>query len=235
LLDCAAAIGQDQAMTLPRPPAAVIFDMDGLIFDTESLHRDAFMAAAVEHGHDLSLDFFLSLVGRPWDQNRRALEARLGSAEAVEHFRLAWVEGFERLATTSLRVKAGVTELLDLLDSLDLPRAIATSSAHSAVRHHLAACGLEGRFDAVVAHGDYAAGKPAPDPFLRAAEALGAAPEDCLALEDSHNGVRAAAAAGMMVVMVPDLLPPTEALRPLCTAVAHSLHDVCAWMATEPA
>jgi beta-phosphoglucomutase-like phosphatase (HAD superfamily) len=69
-------------------------------------------------------------------------------------------------------------------------------------------------------------GKPHPEPFLRAAEALGLPPEDCLALEDSHNGVRAAAAAGMMTIMVPDMLDPTEEMRSLCVRIARDLHEV---------
>jgi beta-phosphoglucomutase-like phosphatase (HAD superfamily) len=84
------------------------------------------------------------------------------------------------------------------------------------------------RFHAVIAAGDYARGKPHPDPFLTAARRLGVAPADCLALEDSHNGVRAAAAAGMMTVMVPDLLPATPEMRALTVAVVDSLHDVAA-------
>jgi beta-phosphoglucomutase-like phosphatase (HAD superfamily) len=79
----------------------------------------------------------------------------------------------------------------------------------------------------VVAHGDYANGKPAPDPFLKAADRLGVAPALCLALEDSHNGVRSASAAGMMTIMVPDLIPPTDEIRDLCTHVATDLHAVC--------
>ena len=86
--------------------------------------------------------------------------------------------------------------------------------------------GLVGRFDAIVASGDYARGKPSPDPFLRAAELLGEAPDNCVALEDSHNGVRSAAAAGMRTIMVIDLLPPTEEIRSLCYLVANDLHEV---------
>jgi HAD superfamily hydrolase (TIGR01509 family) len=113
-----------------------------------------------------------------------------------------------------------------LLDRLRLPRAIATSSSRTTVERHLSAHALVDRFDAIVGHGDYATGKPAPDPFLRAAERLGADPARCLALEDSHNGVRSAAAAGMMTIMVPDLLEPTEEMRTLCLLVARDLHEV---------
>ena len=78
----------------------------------------------------------------------------------------------------------------------------------------------------MVAAGDYARGKPNPDPFLTAAARLDMPPEDCLALEDSHNGVRAAHAAGMMTVMVPDLLEATDEMRAKCLAIAESLHHV---------
>ena len=71
----------------------------------------------------------------------------------------------------------------------------------------------------------YVAGKPEPDPFLRAAERLGVEPRSCLALEDSYNGVRSASAAGMMTVMVPDLLEPTDEMRALCTVVVGDLHE----------
>jgi HAD superfamily hydrolase (TIGR01509 family) len=130
------------------------------------------------------------------------------------------------IAETRLALKPGAVELLDTLDELRLPRAIATSSAHRTVQHHLAAHDLAGRFDAIVGAGDYAFGKPAPDPYLRAAERLGVEPASCLALEDSHNGVRSASTAGMMTIMVPDLLEPTEEVRRLCHLVVPDLHEV---------
>ena len=119
-----------------------------------------------------------------------------------------------------------MVELLDHIAALGLPHAICTSSGPQAVGRNLAQHGLTGRFPQVVAAGDYARGKPAPDPFLRAADVLGLPPSACLALEDSHNGVRAAASAGMVTVMVPDLLPPTDDIRPLCAWIATDLHEV---------
>jgi len=94
------------------------------------------------------------------------------------------------------------------------------------VEHQLGPNGILPRFNTVVAAGDYARGKPAPDPFLTAAERMGVAPEFCLALEDSHNGVRAAHAAGMMTIMVPDLLEATDEMRERCITIAASLHEV---------
>ena len=98
-----------------------------------------------------------------------------------------------------------------------------TSSARHTVEHHLTAYNLVGRFHEIVGHGEYASGKPAPDPFLKAAERLGVEPRLCLALEDLHSGVRSASSAGMMTVMVPDLLEPTDEIRALCTFVARDL------------
>jgi beta-phosphoglucomutase-like phosphatase (HAD superfamily) len=109
---------------------------------------------------------------------------------------------------------------------LRLRCAIASSSSRQTIERHLTAHGLSGRFDEIVGNGDYEKGKPAPDPFLKAAERLGVEPSFCLALEDSHNGVRSASSAGMMTVMVPDLLEPTDEMRQLCAFIASDLHEV---------
>ncbi|UFN49359.1 HAD family phosphatase [Roseomonas sp. OT10] len=213
-------------MPLPQRPEAVVFDMDGLLFDTETLYRASLFAAAEEMGHPMTDEVHRAMLGCPWPVIQGQLVAHLGSEAAVAAFRTVWTGRFEALLETGLCLKAGVVELLDTLDALGLPRAIATSSRHASVSHHLAAHGLTGRFHAVVAQGDYARSKPAPDPFLAAAARLGLAPERCLALEDSHNGVRSAASAGMMTVMVPDLLEATEEMRGLCRHVAGDLHAV---------
>lgn len=206
-------------------PAAVIFDMDGLLFDSEALYHDAILAAAQELGHNFTTEDFLKLVGRPWPVNRVALQEHIGPGSNIEAFCAAWTRHYQGMRSL-LTLKAGVVELLDRLDELSLPRAICTSSSRNEVDHNLALYGLAHRFHAVVAAGDYAQGKPAPDPYLRAAKVLGVPPEDCLALEDSHNGVRSAAAAGMRTIMVPDLLPATDDIRLLCHLVVADLHNV---------
>lgn len=214
-------------MTLPRPPAAVIFDMDGLLFDSERLYGQAILTAASEVGCPMSLDIFHQLVGRSREVNHAFLMDHYGPAFPLEALIATWGRHFRALAATGLPLKSGAAELLDLLDGLRLPRAIATSSTHATVQANLVVHALEGRFHSVVAHGDYTKGKPAPDPFLKAAERLGVSPELCLALEDSHNGVRSAAAAGMMTVMVPDLIAPTKEIEGLCALVVADLHAVC--------
>ncbi|WP_414089339.1 HAD family hydrolase [Rhizobium sp. BR 314] len=108
-------------------------------------------------------------------------------------------------------------ELSDDLDQLNIPRAIATSSFRESADHHLDRHGIKGRIHHIVAHGDYPASKPAPDPYLKAAELLKTDPP--------------AAAAGMMTVMVPDLMDPTAEMRDLCVAVASDLHEARTLMA----
>jgi HAD superfamily hydrolase (TIGR01509 family) len=213
---------------IPRPVKAVVFDMDGLLIDTESIYREVMAEAAALMGEELPEAVFLKMVGLPNAASRAVAIGHFGPAFSFEN----WMSHVSELAHDRLvagaPVKAGAAELLDRLDEIGLPRAIATSSGHDGVKRSLGPSGLLQRFDAVVAAGDYARGKPHPDPFLAAARRLGVAPENCLALEDSHNGVRAAAAAGMMTVMVPDLLPATAEMIALTVAVVASLHDVAA-------
>jgi HAD superfamily hydrolase (TIGR01509 family) len=212
---------------LPRAVQAVVFDMDGLLIDSEVAYRDAMIhVARRDHDRELPVSVFLRMVG---------LSAPAWQAVAVDHFgedfpidsynAAVWAHARETHAN-GVALKPGVLELLDHLDTNRLPYAVATSSGHDAVRHQLGNNKIYDRFQAIVAAGDYAKGKPAPDPFLTAAARLGVDPALCLALEDSHNGVRAAHAAGMMTVMVPDLLGPTDEMHERCVTIAPDLHHV---------
>jgi HAD superfamily hydrolase (TIGR01509 family) len=215
-------------LKLPRKARAVVFDMDGLIFNTEEIYRDAVLAAAADGGHDIPLPLYLSTIGTPIEATRAAFSEHCGKEFDFDVFWPTAKRRFYSLTELQLRVKAGVVELLDVLDAAQLPRAIATSSRHEDAQHHLAARGLLGRFQTIVADGDYARGKPHPDPYLKAAERLGVEPELCVALEDSYHGVRAASGAGMMTIMVPDLFPATAEMEQLCEGIVEDLHAVCA-------
>jgi HAD superfamily hydrolase (TIGR01509 family) len=213
---------------LPRKARAVVFDMDGLIFNTEALYRDAVIAVAADGGHDVPLPFYLSTIGMSWEATRIAFNERCGKDFDFDLFWTAALNQFHELAKSRLCVKAGVIELLDALDRARLPRAIATSSRHQDVQRNLGIHALVDRFVTVVADGDYARGKPHPDAFLLAAERLGVEPRFCVALEDSYHGVRAASGAGMMTIMVPDLFPATAEMEELCACIVPDLHAVCA-------
>ncbi|MDX2276399.1 MAG: HAD family phosphatase [Hyphomonadaceae bacterium] len=215
-------------MSLPRRPQAVIFDFDGLVIDSERLVRDAMIAVAPKFGREVDEAFFLSLVGRARDHNTAALHAFFGPGFAIEDFHTAVGAHIGGASFGGAPLKTGVTELLDVLDAAATPRAIATSSSHDWVQRHLTLHALDARFNTVVASGDYANSKPHPEPYLTAAARLGVAPELCLALEDSYSGVTAAHAAGMMTIMAPDLLAPTEDMRARTVRIVETLHEVAA-------
>jgi HAD superfamily hydrolase (TIGR01509 family) len=210
----------------PRAVEAVVFDMDGVLVDSERLFRDAMMEVSREQGSELPHAVFMRMVGGPRDQNRLVILEHFGADFDFE----TWVTAANARALArmneGLLLKPGALELLDHLEAAGLPMAVATSAGRGAVDRELGPTGLIPRFQAIVTRDDCDRGKPHPDPFLAAAGRLGVAPESCLALEDSHNGVRSAAAAGMMTIMVPDLLEPTHEVAALCLAVLPSLHDV---------
>jgi beta-phosphoglucomutase-like phosphatase (HAD superfamily) len=213
-------------MRLPRPVAGVVFDMDGVLIDTEALWRDVQMAEAQARGLDLPLAVTQSLIGQRWQLNHRILQDHFGAGFDVDAFIAAVSRRHANACVAGVAIKAGVVELLDLLDARGLPRAIATSSDRTVVSERLGPGGLLQRFHAVITNEDCVEGKPHPEPYLNAARALGLDPAGCLALEDSYSGVRSAHAAGMMTVMVPDLLPPTPEIGGLCVAIAATLYEV---------
>ncbi|WP_323990055.1 HAD family phosphatase [Nguyenibacter sp. L1] len=211
----------------PRPIDGVIFDMDGLLLDSETLANEALVGAGASLGVDIPPAFCRRLVGVPADGCRVLVREAYGPDFPLETFFARQEAHLSALvAAGRLVLKAGVEPLLDYLDRQCLPRAIATSSSRSRTDHHLAQVGLDRRFDAIVTRDDVTHGKPDPEPYLTAARRIGQAPERCLALEDSHSGARAAHAAGIPVIVVPDLLDPTEDIRAKALAVMDDLHAV---------
>lgn len=131
------------------------------------------MATAADANHDVPLGFYLSTVGLTGAATRLAFIERYGEGFDYDTFWNTASNRFAEMARSQLRLKAGVVELLDLLDRITLPRAICTSSRHEDVRNNLAIGGLVGRFQFVIAQGDCSGSKPHPAPFLKAAERLG--------------------------------------------------------------
>jgi HAD superfamily hydrolase (TIGR01509 family) len=213
-------------MVFPRPIRAVVFDMDGLLVDTEALIRDIMVERVAARGAHLPPEVFKRMIGLPAEASDAVARGHFGPDFPLGALYEEVEARIHAACDVGVALKAGVRELLDHLDAARIPRAICTSSSHAAVQRTLGPSGILPRFDAIVAAGDYPRGKPNPDPFLTAAARLGVPPQDCLALEDSHNGIRAAHAAGMMTVMVPDLLEATEEMREKTLAVAESLHHV---------
>lgn len=210
-------------MTLPRKPLAVVFDLDGTLIDSEALVREAHFAACDKFGYVMSDAQFLSLVGLHREANDAQLKGFYGDDFPLEDFIAATrAHVGDRVAP----LKPGALELMDALDDMALPYGLATSSRRPWVDRHFAAHGLSNRFRAIVTRLDCLEGKPHPEPYLKAAAALGFEPMHVLALEDSHAGVRSAHAAGCMTVMIPDLLPAGEEMQAKALRVANSLHDI---------
>jgi HAD superfamily hydrolase (TIGR01509 family) len=213
-------------MLLPRPVKAVVFDMDGLLVDTETVIFRAMQVTAAANGRQMPFATFQRMVGLTDSKSDQILVEHFGPDFDLVSWSQAISRHFREELAAGIALKAGAVEILDHLDAVGLPRAIATSSSLRSVHASLGPHGLVERFDALITRDVQTRGKPHPEPFLKAAEALGVDPADCLALEDSHNGVRAASAAGMMTVMVPDMLDPTEEMRTLCVRIAVDLHEV---------
>ena len=212
---------------LARRPHAVIFDMDGLLLDTEPLAARAWDEAAAALGVAFDPALALAMVGRNFADCSRLLRNRYDSAYPVDAVLGRWHATYDMIVEREgLALKPGVHELLDWLDAARVPRAVATSTRGERARAKLEQAGVWARFGALVGGDEVTHGKPAPDIYLEAARRLSVAPPDCIALEDSEPGVRAALAAGMTVFMVPDLVQPSAELAALGPRVVASLHDV---------
>lgn len=209
---------------------AVIFDMDGIIFDSERLALNCWKKVAQEYKLDGMEEAFLPCIGASEVRTREVLINYYGPDFPYDAFRKDTSALFhEVVKQDGLPVKKGVRELLEYLKTNDIPIGLASSTRLAVVTEELQQAGLYNFFYAVTGGDQLKRSKPEPDIYLMACEKLGVRPEDTYAVEDSYNGIRSSYSAGMMPVMVPDLLPPTDEMRHKSVVVLDDLLQVRDW------
>jgi HAD superfamily hydrolase (TIGR01509 family) len=212
---------------------AAVFDMDGIIFDTERLSFETFKEASEEAGWEVSHEAFLASMGLPRRSIPPKLLEVLGSGFPATQ---VLDRSYELLESTIERhgppLKAGIEEILDAIGERTIPAIVATSTDAATARAYLDTAGLLHRFIGIVGGDQIERGKPEPDIFLHAAGKLETTPERAIVFEDSTNGVRAGAAAGMRVIMIPDFVEPSPEIRALAFRVIPSLHEAAALLDT---
>lgn len=207
---------------------AVIFDMDGLILDTEKLLVKYWCQAANEAGFPMQREHALNIRSLARKFAIPYLQGIFGEDFDYVKIRTRRMELMsEYIAEHGIETKPGLAELLEYLKAHNIPAAVATATDYERTEKYLTQVGFFVYFSKIVCATMVESGKPKPDIYLYAAQQLGLDPSECLALEDSPNGVRSASSAGCVTVMVPDLTQPDDELNSLIYAKADSLADVC--------
>ncbi len=207
----------------------VIFDMDGLMFDTEPVWGACWAPVCAKYGMEdrVTEQMIAGVRGCAGETMHAALRKYLGDDAPVEEI---WIDEkdmvHERVATEGVPKKPGLDELLEYLHDCGIPMAVASSSTKSAIQGNLARGGIESYFDVLLSGESLGRGKPDPLIFLETAKMLGTDPARTIVVEDSFNGVEAGFRGNFITIMVPDLAEPTDEVRAQATAVVERLDDI---------
>lgn len=208
---------------------AVVFDMDGVIFDSESLYRKHWMISGKEYGIEENLMHELcdKIAGATKEHNEKTMKSYLGQEFDYMEFRTVTMNRMDNdIRENGLKLKPGVHEIFRHLKENDYLIGLATSTHQERAERNLKNAGILEVFDKIVYGGMVANGKPAPDIYLKACEQLGVRPEEAIGVEDSINGVKASAAAGLYTIMVVDMIKPTDEVRLIADKIFDSLFDI---------
>ena len=207
-----------------RPIHGVLFDMDGLVVDTEKLFTRFWVEASQFYGFPMTRQQALGMRALSGTAGEKQLHSYFGPCADYRRIRAKRIELMDAfISSNGVEPKPGIRELLEYLQERQIPCAITSSSPVERIRRYLEPLGLYGYFDKILSGHDVPNGKPAPDIYIYAAKKLGLNPEECLVLEDSPTGLLAAYRAGCIPVMVPDQDQPDEETRQRAYAVVENL------------
>lgn len=202
--------------------AGAIFDMDGLLVDSESVWQKNWQFFANEMGVELPEEFKYEICGSSGEMMMDILRRYYHTDQPEELHAKCKKKTFEEI-DKGVPLKEGAKEILEYFHQAGVKLAVASAAPHERIHKNLMNLGIEKYFDAVVSGADVENGKPAPDIFLKAAHELQLDPEDCYVFEDAFNGIKAAHSAGCKPIMIPDLSQPDEYIRSLCVGVFETL------------
>ena len=210
-----------------NPICGVLFDMDGVVLDTEKLCARFWAEAAQALGYPMTYEQALGMRSLNSAAGQAKLESYFGPGVSRAEMRKKRVELMDAyVAQFGVEAKPGIHELLDYLKGQGIRTAIATSSPMERAKSYLDSLGLTAKFDCICSGHDVAQGKPAPDIYLKAAASIDVPPENCLAIEDAPAGIESAHRAGCWPVLVPDLDGSDEEMRKTLYAEADTLLDI---------
>ncbi|MBR5153077.1 MAG: HAD family phosphatase [Clostridia bacterium] len=203
-----------------------VFDMDGTLFDTETISLDAMDTVASEFGMSLPEEFKLGLLGLPSEEIKQRFLSTFGDDFDYARFRSRKIEVQDAaVEKDGVPLKPGLTEILEYGRAQGISMAVATSTSRYRAINLLTKAGVVPYFQYILCGDEIKNGKPHPEIFMTAAEKLGLMPEECIAFEDSRNGIISAHRAGMFAILIPDKIEPDREMADAADLVCDSLFD----------
>lgn len=209
-----------------------IFDMDGVLIDTERLYQETWKEIAESRNIVLIPEFSKEISGTSGNYMKNVVEKYYNVPNGWEIIEECMQKMDEKLEY-QVPIKPGVCEILEYYERLGIRMAVASSSSEKRIEKNLCKCGIRKYFSAIVSGKEVEKGKPYPDIFLLAARKISCDPSECVVYEDSENGVKSGVKAGCYTVMIPDLVEPNDEMKQMCSEIYSSFFKVLEAAGTE--